>query len=84
MVKQKKNPVIALILNLIIWGVGYIYNGKRVGFGVLLLFADIIGMTLLSFSLAIINPFFWFTIIILSLAFAHDGYKEAKEINKQK
>jgi len=84
MARGRKNPWISAVLNFIIWGVGYIYNGKRVGFGVLLLLADVIGMTLLAFSLAIINPAFWFTITILSIAFAYDGYKEAKEINRQR
>jgi hypothetical protein len=31
---KKKNPVLAAILNLILPGIGYVYSGKRIGFGI--------------------------------------------------
>lgn len=47
LVKKRKNPWIAALLNLFFWGLGYLYNGKRTAFGVMLLIAAF-GLTVVS------------------------------------
>jgi len=91
--KRKKNPWIAAILNLLFWGLGYIYNGKRVLFGVLILIADLsftlavilAGMTSGDYSLISDSDLIGGALmtvfgILITAAFASDAYKEAKEM----
>ena len=89
---MKRNPLIAALLNILFWGLGYLYNGKRIAFGVLLLIA--------SFSLTFLlllpsttettttaNPLadlYSLGIYLIPIAFAYDAYKEAEELNKRK
>jgi len=79
MAKENKKPWLAALLNFIIWGLGYLYVGERKNFGILLVIGEIllIGLTAtqplgLSELLALPGS------IIISLAFAYDGYKTAK------
>jgi len=44
---KKKKPWVAGLLNLLIWGLGYIYNGKRTMFGVMLLISAL-GLSVLT------------------------------------
>jgi hypothetical protein len=82
MAKQKKNPWVAAILNLLIFGLGYVYVGKRIGFGIGLIFVDVIlGSMFLFFET---HPAVWIYIFILGLLFAYDGYKTAGEVNRTK
>ena len=80
----KKNPWIAAILNLLLWGLGYLYNGKRIALGVLLLIGDLIlnFATLYWSTLTLLSAFLPF--LLISIGLAYDGYKEAQEINKRK
>ena len=81
-----KKPWIAALLNLLFFGGGYIYNGKRIGMGcglvaawVLIRAGEIpIYLTNLVFDKWII---LFAGIIILQICFAIDAYKEAKNIN---
>lgn len=83
---MKKNAGLAAALNFLLFGAGYIYNGKRTGFGialtvalVLLRYADI------SIFLGGQNRDFWYAmmvgLLVLQVAFAVDGYQEAKRIS---
>ena len=77
------NPVVSAILNFIIWGTGYIYNGKKIVLGLGLL----IGMILLHAPIFYLGIRWYLSIpgllvllshLILSLTFAYDGYNDAK------
>jgi hypothetical protein len=84
---MKKSPLLAALLNLLFFGGGYIYNGKRVFMGVLL----VVGWALISAGEV---PIYltglmydkWLTMFIgigvLQISFAIDGFREAKEIGK--
>ena len=76
-----KKPWLAAVLNFLFFGVGYIYVGRRVLFGILLI---IIGFTesIFWFYTGSIAPQFIATSIVASSAFAYDGYRDAKELNK--
>jgi hypothetical protein len=82
-----KNPWIAAILNLLFFGGGYIYNGRRAGTGIALIVAWIlirwgeiaIYLTGLVFSKWLIL----FTgLVVLMFTLATDAYNEAKKINE--
>ena len=79
--ESKKNSWVAAILNFILPGLGYVYTGKRIEFGVGLIlwgvFSFIAGFIYGFNSLYILD-------IFLSLLFAYDGYKTAEEVNKGK
>ena len=83
-----KKPWIAAILNLLLFGAGYVYNGKRVGLGVALIVAWVlirigeipIYLTGLVFNYWLI---LFFGIVTLQISFATDAYKEAKQINSK-
>lgn len=82
MAKQLKNPWIAAILNFILYGLGYVYVGKRVVFGVGLLLSSIIlywGLSLGDLPLVVVVDS-----IIFSFLLAYDGYKTAEEVNQKK
>jgi TM2 domain-containing membrane protein YozV len=68
---SKKNPNVALILSLILSGLGQFYNGQYVK-GILLLFAELVG-----FALFIIPG------IIVWLFGMYDAYTSAKKINSE-
>ena len=82
MPKQKKNPWISAILNLLFGGIGYIYNGKRVGFGFGVFIAD--ALLTWSFIRGEWTLLYTLSITIIDFMFAYDGYKEAKEMNRTK
>ena len=85
---MKKNPWIAAILNLFLFGGGYIYNGKRIGLGIALVLAwilirwgeIIIFLTNLVFEKWLIL----FTgLIVLMFSLAADAFREARAIINQ-
>lgn len=84
---MKKNPWLAAILNVLISGVGYIYVGKRVLFGVLLLISDLIVYYFIlsdaNFSKNFLNGPVILCGLIVTAAFALDGYNDAKIVNRK-
>jgi hypothetical protein len=85
---KTKKPWLAAVLNLVLNGVGYIYNGKRVVFGVLILISSIISyfiegsdINILSSEVKVIAVAAY---LIMTIAFTLDAYQEAKEINEGK
>ena len=74
----KKNPWLAAVLNFLLYGLGYIYNGKRIGIGILLLAADIIlssiYLVIFSVELAVTA----LPLLLIGLALAWDAYREAQ------
>ena len=82
-----KNPWIAAILNLLFFGGGYIYNGKRMGYGVALIVAWLlirIGEIQIYLTHLVNN--YWLILfaglIVMQLNFAIDAYKETKFLNE--
>ena len=76
-----KKPWLAAHLNFHFYGVGYLYIGKRVLFGVLLLIVGIIE-SVYWFSALTMPPEVIAAGIIGAVAFAYDGYKDARELNR--
>ena len=75
----KRKAWLASILNFLIWGLGYLYIGKRRTFGVLLVIGEILLLVLVPVSAwteadSLSLPG-W---ILMSIAFAYDAYKSAK------
>lgn len=82
-----KKAWLAAVLNALVSGLGYVYVGKRILFGVLLIIAEILGylgcfidtelvIKIISNKYLFLSSMvFWFGIII-------DAYKSAKEVNK--
>ncbi len=85
-----KKPWLAAILNIILTGLGYIYNGKRMSFGILMVISTLLiygssseGEKLFqvfSIETIIIAVASW---IIMVIAFAYDAYKDAQEVNQK-
>lgn len=81
--KENKKPWLAALLNFFIWGLGYLYLGKRKNFGVLL----IIGVILLTIIVPpaninqqLINLLYSLPGgTIVSIAFVYDAYQLARE-----
>jgi hypothetical protein len=83
-----KKPWLAAILNLLFFGAGYIYNGKRIGIGSALILAWLlirggeipIYLTNLVFKEWLV---LFLGLVVLQISLATDAYKEAKAINAQ-
>ncbi|MCW3122254.1 MAG: hypothetical protein JWQ38_1746 [Flavipsychrobacter sp.] len=83
-----KKPFIAAILNFLFYGAGYVYNGKKKGYGIALIIAWIVLRTAdIKFYLNSSDLSIWFILMaglaILQFTFAIDGYHEAKRINNK-
>jgi hypothetical protein len=84
-----KNPWVAALLNLFLFGGGYLYNGKRKGLGIGLILAWVlirygeitIFLTKLVFDKWIV---LFVGLVVIMFSLASDAYREAKEINAQK
>lgn len=82
MAKEMKKPWVAALLNFLIAGLGYLYVGKRVGFGVGLVLWEV---TFLGLSATNeLSAIELLSMIMLGLIFAYDGYATAKEANAAK
>jgi hypothetical protein len=78
-----KKPWLAAILNLLFFGGGYIYNGRRTGIGCGLVLAWILiraGEIPIYLSNLVFDKWLimFAGIVVLQICFAIDGYKEAK------
>ncbi len=87
--QNSKSPYMAFLLNLLFFGVGYIYLGKRIAFGIILIVAAVI-MTIEYFygAVDIAGHFANFQTIVdthtasltvIAIALAYDGYALAKK-----
>jgi hypothetical protein len=83
-----KNPWLAFVLNLLLFGGGYIYNGKRKLLG----FALVIAWILIRYGeitifLTKLVPSQWLVLfgglVVLMFSLAFDAYSEANMINAQ-
>jgi hypothetical protein len=83
---MNKNPWVAAILNMFLFGGGYIYNGKRVGLGYALVLAVLlIRFGEISIFLTYLVTEKWLALmaglVVLQFSLATDAYMEAKSIN---
>ncbi|MEJ0029537.1 MAG: hypothetical protein WDO15_03860 [Bacteroidota bacterium] len=82
----KKNPWIAAILNLIFYGAGTMYVGKRVAFGLILTFAMLV-VRYVEIEMKLTNlspemwPWFVGSLAVAQVACAIDGFNEVKKVN---
>ncbi len=79
-----KNPWIAGIANFIIPGVGYLYNGKRIVFGALLLLWTILAIAVYFTEPQLYQAAFSSILVtvgsvVMGIALAFDAYQEAKQ-----
>lgn len=84
-----RNPWIAAVLNLLFFGLGYIYNGKRIRFGLGLVsawFLILIAEILIYLTHKVFDEWtlLFSGLVVLHICFAIDGYKEAVDIKKKK
>lgn len=80
----KKNPILAALLNFLLIGLGYIYVGKRMAFGILLVIYAV-----LLFMVPFVGQLYSYFLVsglglLLAIAMAYDGYQDAKENNSKK
>ncbi|MEM2954871.1 MAG: hypothetical protein QW625_02910 [Candidatus Nanoarchaeia archaeon] len=87
---SNKSPWLAAFLNFVFWGSGYVYIKHRMVLGIGLMLITIFNLLILltiPYIILLSNTelffvwlsFLWFA---MSLLFAFDVYKEAKELNK--
>jgi hypothetical protein len=84
-----KNPWLAFVLNLLLFGGGYIYNGKRKMLGFALVIAWILiryGEIKIFLTNLVFNDwlFLFIGLVVLMFSLAADAYGEAKRINAEK
>lgn len=85
-----KKPWLSALLNFLFWGVGYVYNGSKIGFGIGLFVVFLLLSVSSLFQLGNLGIFSSGGLIsefgqfILAILFAYDGYKEAQKINEGK
>jgi len=82
---MKKNPWLAAVLNLLFFGGGYIYNGKRTGLGIALILAWIlirIGEIWIYLTGLVTKEWLvlFVGLVVLMFSLASDAYQEAKSI----
>ncbi|HTA27085.1 MAG TPA: hypothetical protein VK809_04820 [Bacteroidia bacterium] len=84
-----KNPWLAFVLNLLLFGGGYIYNGKRKMLGFALVIAWVLiryGEIKIFLTNLVFNDwlFLFIGLVVLMFSLAADAYSEAKRINAEK
>jgi len=81
-----KKPWIAFVLNLLLFGAGYIYNGRRVGLGIALILSWILirygEITIYLTNLVTDKWLVLFVgLVVMMFSLAFDAFREAKRIN---
>lgn len=82
---NRKNPLLAALLNFFLFGGGTIYIGRRPGFGLVMMLGGTLAQAIeISVSPAFANsipavwPFLLAGLVLMKLALAADGWREAK------
>ena len=80
---MNKKPWLAALLNFLFYGAGYVYLGKKKGFGIGLIIAWIlvrIGEIAIYLTGLVFEKWLvlFFGLFVFMLTFAYDGYQEAK------
>jgi TM2 domain-containing membrane protein YozV len=83
--KQKKSPLLAAILNFIIWGIGYIYLDKKINRGIVAFILNIFTWVFsfwyaTSAGLLVFSGIFWIVLwsIWVSIYLSYDAYRTAR------
>ena len=76
-----KSPVLAGVLNFVLAGVGYIYVGRRVASGVLLMLGELLLVVGFVGGHVEIPPMATLGGLLINLALGLDGWKDAREFN---
>lgn len=83
---MKKSPILAAILNFLLFGAGTVYVGRRVAFGLGLTLGGLLAQVaeiIISPPVRNLAPSIWPLllggIVIMKLSLAADAYREAKE-----
>ena len=77
--------MLAALLNFLMPGVGYLYVGRRVAFGVVLFLGELV--TWVGVAVGEINSFGLILLsgaVLLSAAFAGDAWSEATAVNRER
>jgi hypothetical protein len=77
-----KKPWLAALLNIILPGLGYVYAGQRMTFGLGMLLTSI--FLYWGYSLEDLPAVVWIDGIIMSILFAYDAYKDVSASNTKK
>ncbi|MBI2971207.1 MAG: hypothetical protein HYY37_02175 [Candidatus Aenigmarchaeota archaeon] len=79
-----RNPYAAAFLNLVFYGLGYLYNGNRPVMAAGLILIGIIEIVSLNFNpMSLVKAWTSFPGLLFGLVFAVDGYMDAAAINRQ-
>ena len=85
---MSKSPALSALLNFLLWGLGYLYLGKKTTFGVILVIGGVIDYVGLAFPSTEENlgylMIILFSTFVIGLAFAYDAYQTAKEMQTDK
>lgn len=81
---MKRNPFLAAALNIILIGLGYVYIGKRIIFGLFLIFGEIFAIACYfaffrGVDISFLNPLSVTSILLFLSAFGYDAYIEASK-----
>jgi len=71
-----KSPAIAAILNFFIWGLGYLYLGKKINFAIILVIGNIVSLYALTFPRTPALGYdltYALGVLVVSVAFAYDA-----------
>jgi len=81
MATEKKSAGLAAFLNVILPGIGYLYLGKRKTFGIVVLIGYALGWlsTFIFGAVEDADALYYFSNLLLIVAFGIDGYSQAKE-----
>lgn len=85
-----KKPWLSALLNIILGGVGYLYNGKRILFGTLILINNVLAYFWMStvsdevVTAQFSQPTLLLAGLVTIIAFAYDAYQEAQQLNRKK
>ncbi len=89
-----KKPLLSALLNGVLPGLGYIYNGQRVTVGLLLFAYSLITLLLMKIDVAVLfsnvvtlqfsnDMLNMLVAVLLIIAMAMDSYREAVEVNSR-
>lgn len=82
-----KKPWLAAVLNFFLWGLGYVYVGNKIAFGIGLFISDLILNAAFFYQIFVLNSAEFisgYAYLIMAFVFAYDGHKEAEKINEGK
>jgi len=81
---MKKRPAISALLNFFLMGLGYVYNGKRIGLGIGFTIGAL-ALTYVELQIQMLEPtlykIMFASVLVINTCFAIDAFREARRIN---